>query len=212
MKPHKFRASSVAEIMTDPKAKTEILSEGAKTAIEKLAKQFIYGYDEIVTSKYTDKGIQVEDASIELVNSVFFTNYKKNTERKDNEWITGECDILIPGEKIIDVKSSWSLATFPATARAGENKTYEWQGRAYMWLWDVDAFEVHYCLVNTPEELIGYEDTSLHYVDHIAEELRVTKVTYERDKALEEKMVSKVNAAREYMETMVKQIVQEHNH
>ena len=242
MKPHKFRASSLAEIMADPssidrsllstdlvaiyekKKKTEedqkllapywdkSLSAGAKTAVEKLAKQFIYGYDEVVTGKYMDKGIQVEDQSIELINSVFFTNYKKNTERKENDWITGECDIYVPNQKIIDVKSSWSLATFPATAKAGEDKTYEWQGRAYMWLWDVDEFEINYALVNTPDELIGYEDEKLHYVDHIAEELRVTRVTYKRDKALEEKIKTKVEAAHIYMQQMVKQITEEHTH
>ncbi len=41
---HKFRASSLAEIMTDPKSKDEVLSVGAKTAVEKLAKEFIYGF------------------------------------------------------------------------------------------------------------------------------------------------------------------------
>lgn len=211
MKPHKFRASSIAEIMTEPKSKTEVLSAGAKTAIEKLAKQFVYGYDEHIRSRPMDKGIQVEDASIELVNSVFFANYKKNTERRSNEWITGECDIFT-GDKVIDVKSSWSLSTFPATQGAGENKTYEWQGRAYMWLWDVESFEVCYCLVNTPDELIGYEDTSIHYVDHIAEEMRVTRLVYQRDRELEKSMQTKVEAARQYMDLMVQTIAKQHTY
>ena len=99
---HKFRASSIGEIMTDPKGKDEVLSVGAKTYLEKLAKQFVYGYDEVISGKYMDKGIQVEDQTIELINRVFFTNYKKNTERRINEWVTGECDILVPGVKIID--------------------------------------------------------------------------------------------------------------
>jgi hypothetical protein len=211
MQQHKFRASSLGEIMTDAKSKDEILSVGAKTAIEKLAKELAYGYDEQISSKYMEKGIAVEDQAIELVNSVFFTNYKKNTERKSNEWITGECDIATP-TKIIDIKSSWSLATFPAIPKSGESKLYEWQGRAYMWLWDVDFFEVNYCLVNTPDELIGYEDQSLHYVDHIAPEMRVTRLFYERDKALELKMQQKVEAARIYMEEVVKQIATTHNY
>lgn len=208
---HKFRASSLGDIMTDPKGKDEKLSAGAKTVCENLAKQFVYGYDEIITSKYMDKGIQVEDAAIELVNSVFFTDYAKNTERKSNDWITGECDIFAPG-KIIDVKSSWSLQTFPATAAAGANKGYEWQGRAYMWLWDVEQFEINYCLVSTPDELIGYEPESLHSVDHINPELRVTRITYNRDKSLEEKIKLRVEAAREYVDLMIKQIAEEHNH
>lgn len=207
---HKFRASSLSEIMTDPKAKTEVLSTGAKTAIEKIAKQFVYGYDEIVTSKYMEKGMMVEDAAIALYNDVFFTDHRKNTERKTNDWITGECDIFTPG-KIIDIKSSWSLQTFPATAAAGIDKAYEWQGRAYMWLWDVDEFEVAYCLVNTPEELIGYEQPEIHFVDHITPELRITRVRYTRDKSLEEKIQQRVEDANMYLKTVIQQIAEEHS-
>jgi hypothetical protein len=206
---HKFRASALSEIMTDPKNKGDVLSVGAKTAIEKLAKQMVYGYDEEISSKAMEKGILVEDQSIALYNEVFFTDHKKNTVRLDNEWITGECDIHAPG-KIIDIKSSWSLATFPATSAAGENKGYEWQGRAYMWLWDVDQFEIAYCLVNTPEDLIGYEQQDLHFVDHITPELRVTRVHYTRDKTLEEKIKQRVDDARRYFDQMVKQISDEH--
>lgn len=207
---HRFRASSLGLIMTDPKSKDESLSVGAKTYIEKLAKELVYGYDEVISSKYCDKGIQVEDQSIELYNSVFFTSHAKNTERKTNEWITGECDIFTPS-KIIDIKSSWSVATFPATSKAGQDKLYEWQGRAYMMLWDVDQFEIAYCLVNTPDDLIGWDDQKLHYVDHITESLRVTRVPYVRDKSLEDKIKQRVEDASNYMDLMINQIAEEHN-
>jgi hypothetical protein len=207
--PFKFRASSISKIMTEPRAKTEVLSVGAKTYLAKLAKEFVYGYEETVTSKFLEKGIQVEPESLELYNSVHFTDYKKNAERKTNDWVTGECDIFA-GEKIIDLKSSWSLATFPATSTDGEDTDYEWQGRVYMWLWDVDHFEVAYCLVNTPDELIGYEDPDLHYVDHINPVLRVTTVRYKRDKALEDRIKFKVEEARRFINLVVQQIADEH--
>lgn len=206
----KFRASSLAEIMTEPKGKDEILSVGAKTAIIKQAKEFVYGYDEKISSKYMDKGIIVEDQSIELLNSVLFTDFKKNTERKTNDWITGECDIVGEG-RIHDIKSSWSLATFPVLSSLGEDKNYEWQGRAYMMLWDFDEFEIDYCLVSTPENLIGYENPSLHIVDHINPELRVTRVHYKRDKTLENKIKIKVEAANTFYEKIISQIAQEHS-
>ena len=205
-----FRASSLADIMTEPKAKTDKLSVGAKTAITKLAKEAVYGYDERISSKPMQKGIQVEDQSIELLNSVLFTSYAKNTERKTNEWITGECDIFT-GSKIIDIKSSWSLATFPALAEDGENKTYTWQLAAYMWLWDVDSAAIAYCLVSTPEELIGYEDRQLHVIDHITPELRVTLLHQERDKTMEAKIIEKVEAGREYYRQVIERIANEHN-
>lgn len=204
----KVRASSLSELMTDPKGKDETLSVGAKTAIAKQAKQFVYGYDEQFSSKYTEKGLLVEDRSIELLNSVTFSSHKKNTERKTNEWLTGEADIV--ADKIIDIKSSWSLATFPAVAADGENKAYEWQLRAYMMLWDLDQAEIAYCLVSTPDHLVGFEDKALHYVDHIAPELRVTLIKYQRDKALEDKIKFKIDEARKYFDQVVKQISNEH--
>lgn len=210
MTPYKFRASAIGRIMTEAKAKDEPLSVGAKTELEKMAKEFVYGYTDEVSSKYTDKGLQVERDSLDLYNSVFFTDYTKNTERKTNDWVTGECDIFT-GSKIIDLKSSWSLQTFPATSNSGEDKGYEWQLRVYMWLWDVDEAEIAYCMVNTPQELIGYEREEIHYVDHINPVLRVTRVPYTRDKALEGRIKFKVESANVYLDKLIKQIAEEHN-
>lgn len=206
----KIRCSSLSKIMTDPKNKGEKLSVGAKTYIEELAKEFVYGFQKVVSSKEMTKGTIVEAHSIALINDVFFTNYEKNAERRENEWITGECDIYVPNTKIIDVKSPWSLATFPATVFAGQNKDYEWQGRGYMMLWNVDLFEIDYCMVNTPDELIGFEDPGMHYVDQIDPSLRITRVPYERDLALEEKIKERVEAAREYFNEVVDTIALEH--
>lgn len=205
-----FRASGLGDIMTDPKGKGEVLSSGAKTTIIKMAKEFVYGFDERISSKYMTKGIQVEDESIELLNMVLGTSYVKNQERKTNEWLTGEADI-VGDNRIIDIKSSWSIGTFPAIAEQGEDTKYEWQGRAYMMLWDVPEFSIAYCLVNTPPELIGYEEKSMHIVDHIIPELRVTLVHYKRDKTLEEKIMRKVEAAREYYEQVVRLITDQHS-
>lgn len=187
------------------------LSAGAKTEIKSMAKEYVYDFTEIITGKYMDKGLIVEDQSIELYNSVFFTNYKKNTVRLTNQWITGECDIIIPGVRGIDIKSSWSLATFPAVSEDGEDKLYEWQCRGYMMLHEVPEWEVAYCMVNTPDELIKYEQESLHFVDHIPEELRITRVIYKRDLALEEKIKRKTEAASAYLTRIVEQIQEQHH-
>jgi hypothetical protein len=58
--------------------------------------------------------------------------------------------------------------------------------------------------------LIKYEDANLHQVDHIAPELRVTRVFYERDKTLEDKIKVKVEASREYYQQIINQIAKEH--
>lgn len=209
MNPIKFRASSLSEIMTDPKSKDEVLSVGAKTAITKIAKEIIYGYDEPFSSKYTEKGLRVEDQSIDLLGSVLLKSFVKNTERKTNEWITGEADIVTE-DSIIDIKSSWSLATFPVLADQGKDKGYEMQLRAYMWLWDKPKATIAYCLVSTPEDLMKWEEQSLHSVDHIIPELRVTLVHYERDRTIEDKIKFKVEAARQYFEEICREIGKQH--
>ncbi|SAL10284.1 hypothetical protein AWB73_00087 [Caballeronia turbans] len=205
----RIRCSSLSKIMTEPKAKGEVLSVGAKTYIDELASEFVYGFKKVVSSKEMDKGIIVENTSIALLNEVLFTSYAKNTERRENDWLTGECDIFT-GSRIHDIKSSWSLATFPATVRAGRDRDYEWQLRGYMMLWDVDESEIDYCMVSTPDELIRFEQVELHYVDHIDPALRVTRVPYSRDKAMEDKIREKVEAARKYFDEVVETIAVEH--
>lgn len=205
----KVRASSLGRLMTDPKSKTEILSVGAKTFVEEAAKEFVYQFTRTFSSKETEKGQIVEPQAIELLNEVLFADFVKNAERRENDWITGECDIYT-GSKVHDIKAPWSLATFPATVFAGRDKDYEWQLRAYMWLWDCDESEIDYCMVNTPDELIRFEDASLHYVDHIDATLRVTRVPYSRDKKLEELIAERVEAARKYFEQIVETITLEH--
>lgn len=237
---HKFRASSLGRIMSDAqsidpallddttrviaakKTKTEedkailaplkerSLSAGAKTFVEELAKELVYGFDVEISSKYLTKGLTVEDQAIALYNEVTFANCQKNKDRLSNEWITGEADLVLPN-KITDIKSSWSLQTFPVMASQGRDADYEWQGRAYMWLWDKPEFELAYCLVNTPAELIGYEDESLHYVDHIDPVMRVTTVRYLRDITLESRIKVKCEAANSYLQQVVRQIAQEHS-
>ena len=112
--------------MTASRTKSEVLSETTKTYIRGLAKQDFYGYNVELNNKYINKGIMQENDSIALLNTVSFTSMVKNTERLNNEWLTGEADIVLD-DQIIDIKTSWSLETFPATSEEGINKDYEWQ-------------------------------------------------------------------------------------
>jgi hypothetical protein len=184
------------------------LTVGAKTYIRGLVKEIVYNYSPEISSKEMEKGIDVEDESIELYNEVFFTNYVKNTKPNENEWIvTRECDINAP-DKIIDIKSSWSKKTFPSLPDEGENPDYEAQLRGYMWLYGKDKAELAYCLVNTPEYLIEWEtNKSIHEVDEIAPELRVTVIEFERDEQYEELIKYKVGEARKYAVWYEKQII-----
>ena len=208
----KFRCSSLGKLMTEPRSKSEgVLSVGAKTYIRELAAQEIFGVEFEVSSKAIEKGIEVEGDAIDLLNSVRGLSLFKNTERKSNEFITGECDLFdAEAKRGHDIKSSWSIATFPITVADCEDRLYEWQMRGYMALWDADEWEVNYCLVDTPDRLIGFEPMHLHVVSHLPEWMRVTTWTVKRDLEKEAAIYEKVKAANEYLNSVINEFDQTH--
>ena len=208
----KFRCSSIGKLMTEPKTKSEgPLSVGAKTYIRQLAAQEIFGVDFVVSSKAMEKGIECEDISIELLNSVRGFSLSKNTERRSNDFITGECDLFDTERKRgHDIKTSWSIATYPIATIDCEDKLYEWQMRGYMALWNADEWEVNYCLVDTPDRLISYEPMQLHVVSNIPEFMRVTTWTVKRDMDKEAAIFEKVKHAREYFKQVIDEFDKTH--
>ena len=208
----KFRCSSIGKLMTEPRSKSEgVLSVGAKTYIRELAAQEIFGVEFEVSSKAIEKGIEVEGDSIDLLNSVRGLSLFKNTDRKSNDFITGECDLFdAEAKRGHDIKSSWSIATFPITVADCEDRLYEWQMRGYMALWDADEWEVNYCLVDTPDRLIGFEPMPLHVVSHLPEWMRVTTWTVKRDLEKEAAIYEKVKAANEYLNLVINEFDQTH--
>jgi hypothetical protein len=203
----KIRCSSLPKIMTSPRTKGEVLSETAKSEMIKLAKEDYYGYSSYITNKYVEKGIEVEDISIELLNTIKLANYKKNTERLTNDFLTGECDINDEkNDEIIDIKSSWSLETFPALPSDINIKDYEMQLRGYMMLYNRSKASVCYCMVTTPQGLIMYENKLLHEVDHINPFKRVTMLTIERDLEIEKQIEERCKLAIEFYYDYVRQL------
>lgn len=208
----KFRCSSIGKLMTEPKTKSDgHLSVGAKTYIRYLAAQEIMGIDFEVSSKQMEKGIKVEGDSISLLNGVRGLSLTKNAERRENDFISGECDLFDAERKRgHDIKSSWSAATFPIAVVDCEDKLYEWQMRGYMALWDAQEWEVNYCLVDTPENLISYEPLQMHIVSHIPERMRVTTWSLARDSELEQKIFEKIAHARDYYEKVIAEFDESH--
>ncbi|MGN6660857.1 MAG: hypothetical protein ACTHKN_17885 [Achromobacter mucicolens] len=215
MRDIKFRCSSIGKLMANPTAAAikagEVLSVGAKTYIRELAQQEILGIDFEFSSKETQKGLEVEDQSIALLNRVRGLSLVKNAERRTNEWLTGECDLYdAVRRRGHDLKSSWSAKTFPGWLVDAIDSGYEWQMRGYMMLWDADQWEVNYALVDTPERLIGFEPIQMHLVSHIPEHQRLTSWIIERDFEKEREMVAKVKAAREYFAEVIQDFDQVH--
>jgi hypothetical protein len=208
----KFRCSSIGKLMTEPKTKAEgQLSVGAKTYIRALAAQQLFGVNFEISGKPLEKGVQVEPESISLLNRVRGLDLAKNTERRSNDWITGEADLFdAQRRRGHDIKSSWSIGTFPITTKDCEDKLYEWQMRGYMALWDAEEWEVNYCLVDTPENLIGYEPMQMHLVSHLPEAMRVTSWTIQRDIEKENAIFEKVKHARIYFIQVIAEFMLEH--
>lgn len=212
---HLFRCHNIGRLMTAPTSAAikagEVLSVGAKTLVREIAAQDIMGIDFVVSSKEIEKGIVCEGDSIELLNRVRGLSLSKNTERRSNGLISGECDLFDTAlREGFDVKTSWSVKTFPAFEIDAVDSIYEWQARSYLWLWDAYRWTVAYCLVDTPPELIGYEPASLHVVGHIPERMRLTTWTIERDAAKEALIETKIAAAREYYAEVIEEFARTH--
>jgi hypothetical protein len=127
-----------------------------------------------IYSKYFDKGIECEPEAID-----FAANYydwgvvSKNAQRRQDEYMQGEPDIVLP-EMIVDIKNSWDETTFPLFERELPDPKYYWQLQVYMNLWNKRRGAVVYTLMNAPERLIEAEARKEQYrlgLDDLTDEL-----------------------------------------
>lgn len=222
----KVRASQIGKIMANPRKAGEVLSETAKTYVHDLVLEEKYGIKKEFSSRYTDKGNEVEEIGIALVNEVL--NYKfiyKNYEFFENDWIKGTPDVNTD-EVLLDVKCSWDATTFPFFDTEVPNKDYFFQLQGYMWLTGKQESILAYCLINTPFQMVEdeirrahwkfnliEENTELrkeveskHVFDHIPEHKRVKYWFIRRDEAVIEKIKERVELCREYYNLLMKTI------
>lgn len=187
------------------------LSETAKSHIKECVLEKLYGFRDFTGNKYTQKGIELEELAIETISELHDTFYVKHEGRLFNKWLTGECDILTP-DAIHDVKCPWSIGTHPFFDSEAEDAVkkagYDWQGRAYMMLYERDVFHVHYVLLPCPEKLVGYDnpDMLISAVEAIPLVNRVKTVTIKRDLAIEEKIKERCLVAQAYAKTLIEQL------
>lgn len=185
-----IRSSSFSKIMAYPDK--DVFPKGGITTVQETVEKDVYQYTEELDTKEIQKGKLCEEDAIEFASQFLFLDLKKNTERNYTDYSTGETDVLpvvIDDKKIIiDIKCPWSKKTFPTTPEKGNKKEYEYQLRDYMAQNDCDEGWIVYCLMNTPESLCMYEDDSLHNVEYLPDELRITIVKYKRDLKIEERM------------------------
>jgi hypothetical protein len=211
--------------MTEPRTKNEVLSETAKSKVQEIFNEKELGIlPKSFWSKYTDKGLQMEDEAIQFAGNVLgWEMVVKNEERFTNEWITGEPDVLT-SNLLADIKCSFDGTTYPLHDQKLKNKSYFWQMQGYMFLTGHEKAELVYTLMNTPLQIVEDEVRRTHWqlglieedldvrqmvqhkhnFNHIPERLRVKRFIVERcDKSIEH-MKEKVEQAREYYNELIK--------
>lgn len=152
----RIRASACGLIMTNDRSGKN-MGETARTYCENWVKEELYRRRKEFTSKYTDKGNEVEASSIEYASDVLgWGLVAKNEQNYSNDYMTGTPDIIL-ADRVVDIKNSWDCFTFPLFDTDIPDKKYYWQGQVYMALTGKSNFELVYTLMNAPEHLIEQE-------------------------------------------------------
>lgn len=159
MQPFKIRSSGASSIMAYPDKKE--LPVGAITYLNKWVTEQLYDRTKTFSSKYTEKGNDCEESSINLVADEYgWGLVSKNDEHFENKWMTGTPDLIL-SDRVVDLKNSWDCFTFPLFGKL--NSDYEWQVQCYMELTGKENASVIYCLMDAPAELVEREAKNLSY-------------------------------------------------
>jgi hypothetical protein len=181
-------------------------------------KEQIYSRKKDFSSKYTEKGLIMEDEAIDMVaNYLNLGLLFKNEQYFESEYMTGTPDVILP-EYLIDIKCSWDCFTFPLfDVEVPAN--YYWQAQVYMALTNRKSYKLIYVLTDTPLNLIekeaywwcksnGYEeldqDVYKRFVDkmtypNIPMDKKIKVFEIQRNDSDIEKIIGRVKECREYI-------------
>ncbi|KAA6438843.1 hypothetical protein FEM33_15600 [Dyadobacter flavalbus] len=233
-----FRCSRLGDLVTEPRLKSEAISETAKTLVRNVWLQKEFGYKEDVMTDEMLKGHICEQDSLGLVKQVLGGEFRvKNTLRFRNDYIEGTPDIILKKQDFVeDVKTSYNLRTF---TEAELIKNYYWQGQGYMWLTGKTKYRLMYCLVPTPEEIVteqkkrwyfkfNCDESNPHYMEMAAQiehnnnlisklpaenRIKIFEFDFEPEKI--EVLKAKILVSRQYYNTlklpMAKRPIKEHD-
>ena len=219
-----IRCSAIGKIMSNGTDK-KTMGKTAKSYLEELYNEVVWGMKKNYISKYIEKGLQSENSAIAFLSKLHGEFYTKNDEFKSNDFICGTPDI-IHENTIRDIKCSWNGSTFPFHDKNLENKDYFYQVQGYMWLFNCEVGYVDYVLINTPDRILEDEkrraawnigattDISPEYLelcaeidkqhcfDNIPNEKRVKSFKIERDEKVIESIQQRVLECREYLKSL----------
>lgn len=204
-----------------PRENEPNLSKTCITYLRKWADEKIYKRKVQFSSKQTDKGNLVEDASIDYASiHLEWGLVSKNLERFHNEWAHGEPDLVLENE-VPDIKSSYTHETFPLYSPELENKDYEWQDLVYQWLTGIQKGSIVFVLTSMPDEMIRkearfskqlpegyteqeYEEFAAQFrYDDLPPYLRIKQYDVEYSEEKIEAIKTRVKECRKYIETVL---------
>lgn len=218
-----IRCSALGKIMTNGRAKGE-MGETCKSFLKELYVEKVYGIKKEISSKYIEKGLMVEDNSIAFYSAFHGGFYFKNEKRFNNDFLTGEPDI-ISNDIVVDIKSSWSPHSMPFKDDAIK-KDYYYQLMGYMALTGLRKAKLAYVLIDTPHQLVEDEKRRLswqmgmvsdlspeylaaceeidrqHDFSHIPDEKKIIEFDIEYDEKVVEEIYKRVEECRIYLNTL----------
>ena len=184
--------------MTNPRSKSEVLSQTTKSYVQEWLKERIYGIQKDFSSKYTQKGIEMEDEAIDkAIEWLDLPFALKNEESFYNDFFTGTPDLILSDE-VIDIKCSWDAFSFPLFETELPTKDYYYQLQVYMALTGKRKSRVVYVLLNTPEEISPYEQK--HDYSNIDTKYRIKAFEVDYDESVIEEIKQRVVDIRDYIE------------
>lgn len=215
---YNFRASQIGDIIS----KSGKITQTSESKLIEVYIEAVYDVKKDITSKYLEKGVRLESESIALIDRLFYNTsfLSKNTDRKNNDFITGECDLLTPDGYVWDIKNNYDIFTF---YKAGATYEYEMQLQCYMWLFGVEKARLCYTLMDLPEDMLSDELQRLFYTgkfltmesneyiaackdaerkykyDYLLDIERVKIFEFTRDEATIDKIKSGVDNARKFL-------------
>ena len=185
--------------MTNPRSKSDILSQTCKSYLETWVKEQIYKTRKEIKSKYLSKGIAVETDALEYYSDVNDLGFLViNQEGYENEFITGTPDLLFK-ETVYDFKSSWDCFTFPLFD-TDVDKGYWMQLQGYMHLTGLKSAKLVYTLQNTPEELVYGEAKDYNEIDS---KFRIKEFSFDYDADFMLSVEARVIDCRYYVKELV---------
>lgn len=203
------------------------LPQGAKTYVKEWIKRTLFNRRKEWRNVVIDKGLAVEDDSINLIAEVYgLEGVKKNEESFENDYIQGTPDVI--HDLVRDAKSSWDLFTFPMFDDEIPNDDYWWQLQGYMILTGKKKASLDYVLIDTPFPIIQLELKKLYYqsggtaedwtpekhdelipnyqFNDIPKDYRVKSFEFDYDESVNGKIIERVELCRKYIDSILNKL------